>query len=364
MKRQPTTQAVTWFLDMERNGQLDLNPPYQRKSVWTPKDRKFFLDTILRNYPAPPIFVHRTTDDQGRTTYHVVDGKQRLETILDFAKSKIALARDFGNTDIEGKKFKDIDTIYKRQFWDYILVVDFLDEVDGANIEQVFDRVNRNSRNLQPQELRHARFNGWFIEEAESFSEDAFWADIKVTTKAKEKRMKNTQFISELMAVVLENESVGFSQDYLNIIYAKYDDPYEEVVDSFDEDVYRAKIDRIVSILKVMESTNSCVTTYAKTVNNLYTLWSVVALTPDLPEPALLAANYKAFMQSVQAVKVDGTDPIDEDAADETVAEEDIAKTKGIDKRVLSYAQNSKGASTEPQQREKRFKALQNVLQK
>jgi len=54
MKRQPTTQQITWFLDHDRNGQLDLDPPYQRNSVWTPKDRRFFLDTIFRNYPTPP----------------------------------------------------------------------------------------------------------------------------------------------------------------------------------------------------------------------------------------------------------------------------------------------------------------------
>jgi hypothetical protein len=42
MQRRPTTQDVTWFLDQNRNGQLQLTPPYQRRSVWTTKDRRFF----------------------------------------------------------------------------------------------------------------------------------------------------------------------------------------------------------------------------------------------------------------------------------------------------------------------------------
>lgn len=209
MERRPTTQQVTWFLDLANNGQLDLNPPYQRKSVWTAKDRRFFLDTIMRNYPAPPIFVHRTIDDQGRTTYHVVDGKQRLETILDFANGKLAMAKDFKDINIDGRKIKDFPIAYKRKFWDYVLVVDFLNQLDG--IEEVFDRVNRNARNLQPQELRHARYNGWFISEAENFSDNPFWANIRVSTKAKAKRMKDIQFVSELLLVVLEGNYVGFS---------------------------------------------------------------------------------------------------------------------------------------------------------
>ena len=130
MKRQPTTQQITWFLDLYRNSQLDLEPPYQRKSVWSSKDRKFFLDTIFRNYPAPPIFIHRTVNDQGYTKYHVVDGKQRLETILSFFESKITIAQDFGDVNLNGKKFKDLAQEYKRQFWDYTLVVDFIDSID------------------------------------------------------------------------------------------------------------------------------------------------------------------------------------------------------------------------------------------
>jgi hypothetical protein len=38
MKRQPTTQQIARFLDLHRNNQLDLEPPYQRKSVWSSKD--------------------------------------------------------------------------------------------------------------------------------------------------------------------------------------------------------------------------------------------------------------------------------------------------------------------------------------
>ena len=62
MDRRPTTQDITWLLDLERNSQLDLDPPYQRRSVWTRK-----------------VFLHKSMTDDGAATYHVVDGKQRLQ---------------------------------------------------------------------------------------------------------------------------------------------------------------------------------------------------------------------------------------------------------------------------------------------
>jgi hypothetical protein len=78
MQRRPTTQDISWLIDLHRHNQLDLDPPYQRRSVWTRKDRQFFLDTIFRNYPSPAIFLHKTINDAGKTTYHVVDGQQHL----------------------------------------------------------------------------------------------------------------------------------------------------------------------------------------------------------------------------------------------------------------------------------------------
>ncbi len=114
MNRRSTTQDITWLLDLNRNGQLDLDPPYQRKSVWTGKDRQFFLDTIFRDYPSPAIFLHKTMEANGSSTYHVVDGKQRLETILRFINNKIRIAKDFGDIRLDGKNWKQLDVVSQQ----------------------------------------------------------------------------------------------------------------------------------------------------------------------------------------------------------------------------------------------------------
>lgn len=348
MKRQPTPQHLTWFLDMYRNKQLELNPPYQRKSVWTPKDRRFFLDTIFRNYPAPPVFMHREIDDKGFTTFNVVDGKQRLETIMQFAENKIAISKTFGDDNLNGKKFKDLPTEYKRKFWDYILVVDYIDNIDGTNIDEVFDRVNRNSKNLQPQELRHARYDGWFIEEAENESEASFWWDIKVSTKAKDKRMRNVQFISELLLIILEQKIVGFSQDYLDEMYARYDFP-EETADNFDLEAYSVKKERIKEIINAMNQVNGCIETYGKTANNLHTLWALIALQGDkITNTNAFATNYALFMEGVQMF-----------VAAQTA--EDATPGDGAEHQ-FSYYLNSRGAATDLPQRNNRLTSLSTIL--
>ena len=78
--RNPNQQDLSWFIDMRTQGRLELDPPYQRKSVWTYKDKQFFLDTILNNYPCPAVYLQKENTDRG-PLYNVVDGKQRLSTM-------------------------------------------------------------------------------------------------------------------------------------------------------------------------------------------------------------------------------------------------------------------------------------------
>jgi hypothetical protein len=341
MKRQPTTQQITWFLDLERNGQLDLNPPYQRKSVWSNKDKRFFLDTIFRNYPAPPIFIHRTLDDNGFTEYHVVDGKQRLETITAFANNQIAVGSDFGDVNLNGKKFRNLSTEYKRKFWDYTLVVDFIDNIEGNNIEEVFDRVNRNARNLQPQELRHARYNGWFINVVENEAQDEFWWSYKITTKARDKRMRNVQFISELFMVCLDKTIKGFDQSYIDETYAKYDD-IEELIEfeGFEPQAFLNQIILLKNRINEMNLENNCITNYASgSNNNFYTIWAVLNAIDDFIA-SNMADRYQNFMETVSKIN------------EENMEGEEFSNYH------RKYYENSRGASTDFSQRKNRFDSL------
>jgi len=343
MNRQPTTQQITWFLDLYRNQQLDLEPPYQRRSVWSAKDRKFFLDTIFRNYPAPPIFVHRTVDDNGFAMYHVVDGKQRLETIIKFFDNRISIDPNFGDVNLSGKKFKQLTTEYKRKFWDYTLVVDFIDSVQGNNIEEVFDRVNRNARNLQPQELRHARFNGWFISLVEDEAEDEFWWSFKISSRGRDKRMRNVQFISELFLLTLEGVQVGFDQQYLDDKYAYYDE-IDELTENgrLEPNDFENQIRLIKNKISDINTINNCIDNYvAGSNNNFYTLWAFI-VTNDLNDINEFADKYNNFMAQLATLSQDDHNVNDEN--------------------VMLYYDNSRGASTDLTQRQNRLTALENFL--
>jgi hypothetical protein len=347
VNRRQNNQDITWFLDLRRNNQIDLTPPYQRRSVWTPKDRKFFIDTIFRNYPSPAIFLHKTISTDGKTTYHVVDGKQRLETILLFVDDQIRIPT-IGDTSLNGKKWSELagNTDHRERFWNYILPVEYLDPSDGVMVEGVFERLNRNSRKLERQELRHAKFDGWLIKLAEAEADKDEWTDWKVSSMMRARRMKDVQFISELLLVLIEKKVFGFDQDELDRKYGEYEAPSDDKPSLCEPDV-EAELREVKKVISEMETAYAAITDHARTFSSFYTLWCLICIESDIRKTRALADNYIKFMTMVE--KLESASDVNEILG---------AAPANHYADPYKYLQNSRGASTDLSQRQSRFEAL------
>jgi Protein of unknown function DUF262 len=348
MQRNLTTQDISWFLDLYEKGQLDLNPPYQRRSVWSPRDRRFFVDTVLNNYPSPPIFLHKTLNEQGRSTYHVVDGQQRLQTIIDFTLNKVRIPDDFADVNLQKKNWDQLERNTRELFWNYTLSVEMLPDVSDAAVRNIFDRINRNSRKLVPQEMRHAKYDGWFIKTAESEAEKEEWRDFGISTTSRIKRMANVQFISELLRVIIKNQIDGFDQDALDELCADYEDLSDN--STFLEDDFLASVENIKSYIRDLLTIQKDIRNFLKVQNHFYSLWSYLALeSKSLLSAEEFAPKYVRFLEDFKL-------------ALETSLSVDDQKGNGSEKiyrdAVRDYATNFRGASTDLTPRRKRHDAL------
>ena len=348
MDRMPSQQALTWFLDLYNQELLDLEPDYQRKSVWTNKDRKYFLDTIFNNYPCPAIFIHRETNNAGVTTYHVVDGKQRLQTIIDFSENKISLP-DMSNEKLNNKLFGDLNIEDKRKFWDYVLISETINVQNREIVTQVFDRLNRNHANLNRQELRHAKYDGWFIHECENETEHDFWDIFKVRTNARRNRMKDVQFVSELLMIIIEKNISSFNQDHIDQIYSNFNNQEDiEKYDTyeFNEEDYLNTKNNIKKIINQMIAYDDTIKLHLSTVNNMYSLWFCVEQSQsNIDSWDNVSRKYLNFMNKIKSIK--STDDATND---------DIGPNHKL------YYDNSYGASTDFKQRNNRSIALMNEV--
>jgi hypothetical protein len=347
--RSPRPQDISWFLDLHQRGQLDLDPPYQRKSVWTRGDKQFFLDTIFHNYPCPAVFLHKTISDDGEVSYHVVDGKQRLQTIFEFAEGQVSIPKDFGDSRLGGKRWNDLDLESKRKFWNYLITVEMLPSVEDTLVNNVFERINRNSRKLTRQELRHAKFDGWLARRAEEEAKKEEWKNYGIVTTTRARRMNDIQFISEIIIMTIKQDIIGFDQDLIDKLYAEYESP-EETAPNFSEEDFNRYFEEIKSFLSHMEEENSCVSRYGKTLAHFYSLWSFVLL-EKLPEtkPEAIAQRYASFMEQVIQTL-------------ERVDLNSLQEADGKSKEIIRYALNVRGANTDATPRRERKEALLEVL--
>lgn len=229
----------------------------------------------------------------------------------------------------------------KARFWNYQVPVEMIDFQEAELVKDVFDRLNRNSRKLTSQELRHAKFDGWLITKTEAEAELEVWRSLGVATRARATRMMDVQFISELMAVVLQGGPNGFSQDDLDDLYAEYDD-LEELQD-FDVQAFEDKVELGKSTLAAMELRNKSVTEIARTFTHIYSLWGVLVTASSLPATDVLADRYKTFMAKV------------DELADLAPG---MPLPNGGFENAATYRENSRGASTEPTQRRARHDIL------
>jgi hypothetical protein len=229
MNRRQNFQTIAWFYDLYKRGLLNLDPPYQRRSVWTPSFKDYFIDTLLLEYPAPTIFLYEEIANDGVTKYNVVDGKQRLTTIFDFIVNKFPVSDSAIITEYRGMFFEGLSSDAKTKFWSYTFSVEYLPTKDETIINNIFDRINKNVAKLTSQELRHARYSGVFISTSEDLTEymlTEFPDYFPQIAKKSLSQMKDVEFVSQIL-LRMESEPKGYNTDELDEEFGKRDDDWE-----------------------------------------------------------------------------------------------------------------------------------------
>ena len=227
--RSANFQTIAWFWDLYQRGMLDLDPSYQRRSVWNQPYKELFVDTVLNGFPAPAIFLYQEISPEGSAKYSVVDGKQRLSTLFEFAQNRFPVSDNATINSIRGRYFKDLDDDFKKNYWGYQFSVEYLPSSDEKIINTIFDRINRNVAKLTPQELRHAKFDGEFITTVEELNEwmsNILPVNFPVINQRSKKQMKDIEFTSQLV-LFLEEGIKSYSQIDLDKSYAERDEIWE-----------------------------------------------------------------------------------------------------------------------------------------
>jgi Protein of unknown function DUF262 len=221
-------QNVAWFRDLHTRELLEMEPPFQRRSVWPQRFREDFVDTILLGYPSPPIFLFERLNEQEQAEYAVVDGKQRLLTIFSFMNNVFPVGNRSPLERLRGVYYESLDET-RKDFLRYRLSVEYVPSDNEGEINNIFDRFNRNVKKLTPQELRHAKLDGIFITAAEDLAEwmrDKLGATFPKIADMSRRQMKDVEFVATLL-LFLEEGIKSYSTAALDDAFAKRDEDWE-----------------------------------------------------------------------------------------------------------------------------------------
>lgn len=209
------------------SGSLNPSPDFQRKLVWKKQHKYQFIETILKNYPFPEVYIASVDIDVDSITSSeiVVDGQQRLSTIREYIKG----AGDF-ETQRKIKSFKDLSTDEKKSFLNYPVSVKDLKNIDRQTITDIFTRINNTEYSLNAIEKNNAIYgDGEFIVFCKQLIDQDFIADPEMTDcviSPAEKQKINNFFNSNEIFSENDNKRMVSLQFVMNLVATLVDGDY------------------------------------------------------------------------------------------------------------------------------------------
>ncbi len=175
---QPFDWTISTLREKYERGQIDLQPAYQRDYVWElrPELPSRLIESLLLEIPVPPIYFGKMP----AMRLEVIDGQQRLTTLIRFVRNDFALQRLQRIGTLNGKYFRDMSEEQQAMVLDATIRTIVIDAGHNHNLRyEVFERLNRGSMPLNEQELRNCVYRGAFCDLLAELERDPIWRKVK-----------------------------------------------------------------------------------------------------------------------------------------------------------------------------------------
>jgi len=231
IKPSVTNPSIAVVYKTIERGELTLQPDFQRKFVWTHEHQEQFIETILKGFPFPEVYIcdGETNVAKMLTVKNVIDGQQRLTTIKNYIdgefKEPLSLV----------PSYESLSDAQKKSFLGYQIVMRDLGEIDEGMTREIFRRINLTKFKLDNIEIQNAIYDGEFIQSAKFILDNIDLTKFGVFRESEFSRMADLHFMLLVMATI-ENQGY-FAQDKM----------VEKLV-ALNNDKYPAK-DHLISLL-------------------------------------------------------------------------------------------------------------------
>lgn len=219
MKTSPTNKKVRELISMVKESKLLPRPDFQRRLVWSREDKNHFLDSVLRGYPFPEIYLaDGDVDlDTGEGTQLLVDGLQRVSTLIQYFDSDA----DLKLTSVPA--YRSLLEDEKKAFLQYDVAVRDLGAITKEEIIEVFKRLNATKYSLLDIEINNAIYAGALKCFCEHIAENEFFRAHNVFNALDYKRMGDLRYLLGIVGTILQG-------------YFNRDDAFESLLDRYNDE--------------------------------------------------------------------------------------------------------------------------------
>jgi uncharacterized protein with ParB-like and HNH nuclease domain len=212
-----TPFSVFEYLRQIDKGKIEIQPDFQRNQVWKHTQKSKFIESILLNFPLPPIYLNETTN----STYRVIDGLQRSTTLKEFYCGNLKLEGLEAIPKYNGLYFKELPDTLQSKFEDKKLTVFALKpSTPMVVIYDLFNRINTGGTQLNRQEVRNCIFIGKSTQLLKDLSEKAYFKEA-ISWGVSDDRMKDREVVLRYIAFRWFNykdEYSGNMSDYIESV--------------------------------------------------------------------------------------------------------------------------------------------------
>lgn len=260
METKLTTMTVQNLVELRKNRVATANPEYQRGVVWTPAQQRKLIDSLMRGYQLPVIYLHYVHKDIAgmiQQSYEIIDGQQRIEALYLYCEGAFPLYNaDDSHAKFPsflqskpcpwgGKYFKDLPGDLQSRLLNAELPVASITTEDYNEVRDLFVRLQAGFP-LNPQEKRDS-YPGAFTDfilglggkpEIARYPGHEFFQTV-LGMKPGADRGKTRQLAAQIAILFLERQKSGLDT-YVDINAGALDDFYYENLD-FNQDSLGAR---------------------------------------------------------------------------------------------------------------------------
>ncbi|AOX00029.1 MAG: DUF262 domain-containing protein [Moorea sp. SIOASIH] len=269
---------TSWYSE----NKLYVNRRYQRKLVWTLKEKQKLIESIIKKYPIPAILIAEL--DNPPETYEIIDGLQRLHSIISFIETAFcteykkyfdlqyfptAKSRADEGAFVPNPKAKSyLSQKEVTAILDYNLAFSLMRNATETEVNDVFDRINTYGHRLSDQERRQAGVQNDFsnmvreiasilrgdqtdtniltLQQMPSISidlpktkqnytvqaDDVFWVKQGILRSTDLRDSMDEQCIADIAACIVGGKMIDRSKEALDKIYEQGSNESERILDA------------------------------------------------------------------------------------------------------------------------------------